>query len=137
MELVAASVGQALLILTPVTHVGKSKPSELGSSLRSTVLVVPFAVPRTSTIADAMGHASHNLKWLVQDASSSSVYTELDTSRMALFKTMRAMMDQNRPEAASTVFFEFVQREKQQAKQSASTTQQVYLTCYDFTLSFR
>jgi hypothetical protein len=126
MDLVAASVSQALLVLTPATHVAKSKASELGSSLRSTVLVVPFAVPRTSTIANAMGRASHNVKWLAQDASqSSSTYAELDTSQVALFTSMRAMMDQNRPEAASTSFFEWVQREKHEGKQYTSKSQQV------------
>lgn len=121
MELIAASAGQALLVLTPATHVTKGKAPELGSSLRSTVLVVPFTVPRTSTIANAMGRASHNVKWLAQDASSSSTHAELDTSQVALFKSMRDMIDQNRPEAASTTFFEWTQRRKQ----STLKTQQV------------
>ena len=107
LELVAAGTGQAILVLTPTAQHTKSTASEASSSLRSTVLVVPFTVPVTSTIANAIGLASHSKKWLVHDESSPLTYSELDATQLALLQSMRNMVKQNRPEGAGTAFFEW------------------------------
>jgi len=60
-----------------------------------------------STIANAMGLASRSKKWLVQDESSPSTFSDLDAGQVALLQSMRAMTDQNRPEGAGTAFFEW------------------------------
>jgi hypothetical protein len=106
LELVAAGSGQAMLVITPNTHPIKSPP-EVSSSLRSTALVVPFTVPAASTIANAMGLASRGAKWLVQDESSPSMSSELDAIQVTLLQSMRKMVEQNRPDGASTAFFEW------------------------------
>lgn len=104
LDLIAATATQAMLVLTPNIHPTKSTASE--SSLRSTVLVVPFTVPAVSTIANAIGLASLSDKWIVQDKSSPA-YSELDKSQVALLESMRTLSRQNRPEGASAAFFEW------------------------------
>jgi hypothetical protein len=107
LELVATSTTQAMLTLTPTPHPIKNTAPEASSSLRSTVLIVPFTVPAASTIANAMGLASHSAKWLLQSESSLPAYSGLDATQVALLQSMRAMIQQNRPEGASTAFFEW------------------------------
>lgn len=110
LDLVSVSNTQATLVLTPGLST-KAKTAE-SSSLRSNVLVVPFTAPTSSTIANAIGRASDGAKWLVRHEVS-PYHSDLDPTQTALLKSMRAMMDQNRPEAASTTFFEWALKEKQ------------------------
>lgn len=123
LELVAGSTNLAMLIITSTTHPIKRTAPDASSSLRSTVLVVPFTVPAASTIAGAMGRASHSVKWLVQNETSPSL--ELDASQVALLKLMRTMIEQNRPDGASTAFFEW------SSKATALGGQQVRTNNYD------
>lgn len=126
LELVGAGTTQAILVLTPSNNPLKGKSSDTTSSLRSTVLVVPFTTPLTSTIAGAMGRASGSAKWIFQDESLVSQPSELDDSQISLLQTMRTTVDQNRPEGASTAFFEWVQNTRaSQGKQGAPNGQQV------------
>lgn len=107
LELVAAGATQAILVLTPTIQHVKSTGPEASSSLRSTVLVVPFTVPAASTIANAMGLASHSKKWLLRAESSLSTSSDINPTQLALLQSMRTMINQNRPEGASTAFFEW------------------------------
>ncbi|TFY66636.1 hypothetical protein EVG20_g4452 [Dentipellis fragilis] len=107
MELVLGSSSQALLSLSPKTP----KPS---SQSRSSVLAVPINVPERSTIAQAMGRAADTAKWTTQPSTSSAADLEkvgLDGSRRNLLQKVRAAIEQDRPEAADTLFLEWAQRE--------------------------
>ena len=119
LDLVAANMSHALLVLSP-TRVSASAKSETSSaSSRSSVLVVPFIVPALSTIANAMGRAKDGLQWLANDSTSIS---GLDAGQNKLLDVMRIAMEQNRPTAASTAFFEWEKEEAarlQEAEQQA------------------
>jgi len=130
LELVAAGAAQAILVLTPTMQHVKGTGPEASSSLRSTVLVVPFTVPAASTIANAIGLASHSKKWLLQDESSPSTYSDVDPTQLALLQSMRAMIKQNRPEGASTAFFEWSK------KATTPQGQQVATKGHNLPLSF-
>lgn len=109
LELISGSTTQAVLGITPATSLKKGKGVDAdSSSLRSTILVIPFTVPPTSTIANAMGHASNASGWISQDTASATLSSELDATQETLITSMRTMVEQNRPEAASTAFFEWV-----------------------------
>jgi hypothetical protein len=115
-NLVVANASQALLVLTPnVPSSHRKSQASTSSPSRSSVLVVPFTAPATSTIANAMGRASSGAKWFAQPNTSASPapnQAKYDPARMKLLDTMRSAMGQNRPQAASVAFFEWEKREK-------------------------
>lgn len=108
---------QATLVLTPaVPPKNASKSGDTSAALRSTVLVVPYTLPATSTIAGAMGQASASSKWLAKQspkdvASDLGTGSGIDKTQAALLRTMRTSVEQNRPEAASTAFFEWAEKQ--------------------------
>ena len=105
LELISGSTTQAVLGITPAMSSKKGKGTD--TSLRSTILIIPFSVPPTSTIANAMGCASNNSHWISQDTASAAIFSELDDTQETLVGSMRTMVEQNRPEAASVTFFEW------------------------------
>jgi gephyrin len=107
-NLVSTNTSQALLVLSPNEPSSHRKASSLP---RASVLVVPFTVPVASTIANAMGRGPSGAKWLAkqQHVSNDSNY---DPVRLQLLDTMRSAMEQNRPQAANTAFFEWEKRER-------------------------
>ena len=105
LELISGSTTQAVLGITPAMSSKKGKGTD--TSLRSTILIIPFSVPPTSTIANAMGCASNNSHGISQDAASAAIFSELDVTQETLVGSMRTMVEQNRPEAASVTFFEW------------------------------
>lgn len=64
-----------------------------------------------------MGRASASAKWLAQDPSSSSSYSQMTDEQVELLRSMQSMMNQNRPEAASTAFFEWSLKAERDASQ--------------------
>ncbi|PBK67026.1 hypothetical protein ARMSODRAFT_1020992 [Armillaria solidipes] len=101
LSLVSAS-SEVLLIVSP-------GPSEkVKSTSRSSVLVVPYAVPASSTIANAMGRASSAAPWLAKRPSTS----QLDRSQEALLAEMRSAMEQGRPQSASMAFSKWEKKAK-------------------------
>lgn len=126
LELVGGGSNQTMLVLTPTSPPpsGKnsSKSSDAASSLRSTVLAIPFTVPATSTIAGAMGLASNSSKWLTNNESAEAS-SKMDAGQMTLLRTMRTAVEQNRPEGASTAFFEWTQKQNQKSQGKANAAQ--------------
>ncbi|KAG6916470.1 hypothetical protein DXG01_006664 [Tephrocybe rancida] len=123
LTLVPTSGSQVLLVLSPHTS-GKSQ----GTPSRSTVLVVPFTCPETSTIANAMGRASSGAKWIHQVATTSSPgVSPHDPTRTKVLSTMRTAMEKNLPQAANVAFFEWEKRESKAMVEGpeASTSQAV------------
>ncbi|KAF9461998.1 hypothetical protein BDZ94DRAFT_1262189 [Collybia nuda] len=103
---------QAILLLSPTSPDGGRKLQT--STSRSSVLVVPFTVPATSTIANAMGRASFGAKWIDQGTASSSKSLSPPTHdpvRSKVLATMTTAMQQNLPQAANVAFFEWEKRE--------------------------
>ena len=110
LELVGGSTTQSVLWITPAMSSMKGKGTDANSSsLRSTILVIPFTVPSTSTIANAIGCGSNNSYWISRDAASATIFSELDVTQETLVGSMRTMVEQNRPEAASAAFFEWAE----------------------------
>ncbi|KII94615.1 hypothetical protein PLICRDRAFT_47642 [Plicaturopsis crispa FD-325 SS-3] len=102
LSLLAATPSQSLLLLSPATP----KPS---SKHRSSILIVPHTVPATSTIANALGRAASAEKWL---ASSDSTPEKTDAGRNKVVADVRSAIAANKPQLASTAFFEWVRAEK-------------------------
>ncbi|KAK0461635.1 uncharacterized protein EV420DRAFT_1639932 [Desarmillaria tabescens] len=101
LSLISAS-SEALLIVSP----GSSE--KVKSTSRSSVLVVPYTVPPTSTIANAMGRAASAAPWLAKRPSTS----QLDRPQETLLSEMRSAMEQGRPQSASMLFTKWEKKSK-------------------------
>ncbi|KAG6861980.1 hypothetical protein C0995_009164 [Termitomyces sp. Mi166 len=117
LTLVPASSSQALLVLS--AHTTDAGRKIEGTSLRSSVLVVPFTCPAKSTIANALGQASSGAKWIAQTASSSVAIPSHDPAKAKVLSTMRAAMEKNLPQAANVAFFEWEKRESKAASEAS------------------
>ncbi|KAH0588051.1 hypothetical protein H2248_006781 [Termitomyces sp. 'cryptogamus'] len=109
LTLIPASSSQALLVLS--AHTADAGRKSDGTSLRSSVLVVPYMCPATSTIANALGQASSGARWIDQAASSSVIAPSHDPFKMRVLSAMRIAMEKNLPQAANAAFFEWEKRE--------------------------
>ncbi|KAG6900424.1 hypothetical protein C0993_010812 [Termitomyces sp. T159_Od127] len=117
LKLAPASSSQALLVLS--AHTADAKRKSEGAPLRSSVLVVPFTCPETSTIANALGQASSGARWMAQAASSSLTAPSHDPSRTKVLSAMRTAMEKNLPQAANASFFEWEKRESKAAAEAS------------------
>ncbi|KAL1757337.1 hypothetical protein FB107DRAFT_209680 [Schizophyllum commune] len=98
-----AGASQAILVLSP---------SAASTTSRSTVYVVPYTCPPTSTIAHAMGRAEASRAWLASpDATSAGAPTQ-DAKRTKLLKTIESSLAGNRPQAADEAFKKWYEAEK-------------------------
>ncbi|KAH9965838.1 hypothetical protein BC827DRAFT_1264927 [Russula dissimulans] len=105
LELIPAIDTLALLSIS-------SSPPDKTFKASSVILVVPVTAPATSTIANAMGRASSSAKWLAKpDAlpDSPTVNGPHDPDRRDLLDKLKAAIQQNRPEAADSAFFEWLE----------------------------
>ena len=93
--------GQAILILSSI-------PQDSSTKSTSVILVVPYSVPTTSTIAAAIGRGGAGKKWLrdseEQTSSESVKRSAEETARINLLATMRTAMQGGRPQAAVAAF---------------------------------
>lgn len=115
LTLVPTSTSQAFLLLSPSPSPTSDRKSQMTSTPRSTVLVLPFAVPQTSSIANAMGKGATGTKWIITDVADSpsgSAPAPYDAARTKVLTTMRAAMEKNLPQAANVAFFEWEKRER-------------------------
>ena len=97
--------GQAILILSSIPTQDSSTKST------SVILVVPYSVPATSTIAAALGRGGASKKWLrdseEQTSSESVTPSAEETARANLLATMRTAMQGGRPQAAVAAFMKW------------------------------
>ncbi|RDB20161.1 hypothetical protein Hypma_012958 [Hypsizygus marmoreus] len=118
MTLVPATSSQALFVLSSQTS-SSTRKSQAPPS-RSSILVVPFSCPETSTIANAMGQVSASARWMepvTSDSAPLPVPSD-DPARTKMLATMQAAMEKNLPQAANVAFFEWEKRESK-AKSAA------------------
>ncbi|KAK0207011.1 hypothetical protein DFS33DRAFT_1255556 [Desarmillaria ectypa] len=118
LSLISAS-SEALLVVSP----GPSEKAK--STSRSSVLVVPYTVPLSSTIANAMGRAASAAPWLAKRPSTS----QLDRSQETLLSEMRSAMEQGRPQSASMSFLKW---EKKSKGKSDSESQVGFLVSFRY-----
>lgn len=102
LALIPASNTQVLLSLS-------ARPQGKTSKLRSTIYVIPVAVPENSTIATAMGRASSSAKWLVAPNGGGPLSVSFSADRHDLLNKLRSTIRQNDPEAADSAFFNWLQ----------------------------
>ena len=105
LELIPAIDTLALLSIS-------SGPLDKAFKAFSTILVIPVTVPGTSTIANAMGRASSSAKWLAKPEAlpnSPAVSGPHDPDRRDLLDKLKTAIQQNRPEAADSAFFEWLE----------------------------
>ncbi|KAI0082514.1 hypothetical protein K474DRAFT_527095 [Panus rudis PR-1116 ss-1] len=100
-----------ILVLSPLPTVDPNA--------RSSVLFVPLIVPPKSTIANAMGHASSTVRWLVQSPSLASV-ENFEPRQTKLLNTIRTALDQKRVDSADDAFSSYVAEQEKQARQQQS-----------------
>jgi hypothetical protein len=127
LTLVPTSTSQALLLLSPNSSTLDRK-SQTPSTLRSTVLVLPFTVPQTSSIANAMGRGAAGTSWIAQDVADSrsgSIPAPYDAARSKVLTTMQAAMEKNLPQAANVAFFEWEKRKSAAGGRTENTTASV------------
>jgi len=105
LELVPALNTLSLLSVSSVTPDKTPKTS-------SAILVVPVTAPATSTIANAMGRASSSAKWLAKSEAlpnGHSLIMAFDPDCSDLLDKLKAVIQQNDPEAADSTFFEWLE----------------------------
>ncbi|KAJ7702224.1 hypothetical protein B0H17DRAFT_1327195 [Mycena rosella] len=95
LRLVAAAAPQALLILAPPSADAQK------STTRASVLVVPLALPRASTISNAMGRAGAGAPWLVQPSAADA----FGPARAKVLAAVQAALAAGQPDAAEAAFF--------------------------------
>jgi hypothetical protein len=103
LELVLATASHVALVLSPVSSTTIMKPSK---EVKSSVYLIPFSVPSSSTIALAMGRAPATQAWTT---TSSTTKPKIDKQQASVVTAMRTAMEQNRPQAADTAFFDWVE----------------------------
>ncbi|KDQ64213.1 hypothetical protein JAAARDRAFT_219567 [Jaapia argillacea MUCL 33604] len=90
-----AGNGQVVLVLTPL---GREKKE------RSSVLVLPYTCPDTSTIAGVLGKASLGQKYLDVPTTTAGG-GGLDINQQKLLEKIQKSLDQKDPSAAASAFF--------------------------------
>ena len=95
----------ALLLLSPSRKIADKMQST------SSVIVVPYAIPHTSTIAAAMGKAALSKQWVRNTPTTQT--QPADLARTKLLGTMRAAMEAGRAQAAAVAFFAWEKSEKE------------------------
>ncbi|KIM35166.1 hypothetical protein M413DRAFT_20795 [Hebeloma cylindrosporum] len=97
--------GQAILIVSSMPTPDSPTKST------SVLLVVPYSVPTTSTIAAAMGRGGAGKKWIrASEERTSSESEQLSAEEMArvnVLATMRTAMQGGRPQAAVAAFMKW------------------------------
>lgn len=100
----------ALLSLSPYLA-STTRKSLLGpSTLRSSVLGIPFTVPAASTIANAMGRGASGDRWLKRPSLDDG--TELGEARFQALESMRSAMEKGQLKAANDAFFGWIDKQK-------------------------
>lgn len=133
LELVEASQSQTLLVISPSASPSlhakspnskaKVSLSDSPSTTTSSILVIPYTVPSTSTIANAMGRGGSASKWLVSPPSSStktSAATPQEKQKQKLLQTMRTAMEQNRPQVSNKAFSDWAAHPQNQDVRAVS-----------------
>lgn len=107
---------QALLVVSLSSlsiNRSKSKSKSRSGTAATTIFVVPYVVPQTSTIANAMGRAGASAQWIASqeddeptnETGDGVMYSGMDTSRREVLKEMRDAIEAKRPQAANDAFF--------------------------------
>ncbi|KAJ6606417.1 hypothetical protein DFH09DRAFT_8080 [Mycena vulgaris] len=103
---------QALLVLSPPTAETQTK-----SATRSSILVVPLAVPAMSTIGNAMGRAQAGAPWLVQPSANDT----LGPARAKVLLEVQIGMTTDAPQDAEKAFFDWEKSERPSAENDSGT----------------
>jgi hypothetical protein len=111
LELVPASRSQALLVLSP-TLITTSTRTVSTVAGRSTVFVVPLAVPPASTIALSMGKSRDTRRWLRKlHTSTQTMVSDKDRGHHRVMQSVQQALEQGCPNAAEAAFFNWVEQE--------------------------
>lgn len=84
--------------------------------MKSSIYVVPYNVPARSTLANALVHANTSKRWLADGPTEGVEQEKQSPQEMAktkLLAAMRAAVEQNRPQAANTLFMEWEKKEQE------------------------
>jgi hypothetical protein len=101
-----ATSSQAILVLDAIDVKTDQTPSP------SSVMIVPFSCPISSTIANALGLAAASAIWIESSANSGTLpKPKYGTSETKVVSAMQAAMEKNSPQAANKAFFEWEKRE--------------------------
>ncbi|CCM01750.1 uncharacterized protein FIBRA_03816 [Fibroporia radiculosa] len=112
------SQSQALLVLSPSTDRPAKRVDSKSNILHSSILVVPYTVPLTSTIARALGRASASTKYLKLNSEQkglSGYHKFFNTAQAKLLKSVQHAMNTATNADVERVFEEWVADEEQRA----------------------
>ncbi|KAI0347456.1 hypothetical protein BDW22DRAFT_1351894 [Trametopsis cervina] len=107
---------QALLVLsvkaglTGINGTSHEDPPSNDATQRSTILILPFSAPPTSTLANALGRATAGEKWLASKSAAKTSSANIDADQTKCLRHMHSAMDQRRVEAVDEAFFSWVSR---------------------------
>ncbi|OSX59323.1 hypothetical protein POSPLADRAFT_1075545 [Postia placenta MAD-698-R-SB12] len=126
LSLVHQSPGHALLVLSPEADTATLGVVDTsGNPLRTSVLVVPYTVPATSTIANALGRASAGAKWVKQQSPKSGkqvLRSDIDGQQTKLLNSMRPATEKKQIEVVEKLFDEWVRGHEGAAQPPADAT---------------
>ncbi|KAL4267389.1 Nucleolar protein 11 [Pleurotus pulmonarius] len=100
----------ALLVLSPYLASTTRKSLPGPSTLRSSVLGIPFTVPTASTIANAMGRGASGDQWLKRPLLDDGA--ELGDARFQALESIRSAMEKGQLKAANDAFFGWIDKQK-------------------------
>lgn len=102
LKLIRGSPSHALLVLSPLVT------KTISSQLRSSILVVPFTIPPSSTIANALGRAAAGSAWLTEDGNSvKSSASDTEAMRKVLLEKIRDAIEEEKPSEADRLFLDW------------------------------
>ena len=133
-NLIQGSPLQALLSITPFASAEEPLATVGNSQLHSTLLVLPNSTPSVSTIASALVQTSEGTKWLddvpvtpqeIKLASDDDAMIEIiDEPRQNLLDAMQEAVEEENPEKADKLFFEWYKVEAQIAAERTAEIKQ-------------
>ncbi|KAK2465927.1 hypothetical protein APHAL10511_001568 [Amanita phalloides] len=117
---------QALLVISASsTSTSKSKSkgkSKSNNTVATAVFVVPYVIPRASTVANALGRTSASTQWIaprendeINENMDGIIYSEIDEGRRKVLQVMGLAIEGKRPQTANDAFFSWEQSHRQAA----------------------
>ena len=126
------ALGQAYLLISSMVRPRKETQKE--TKITSSVFVIPYAVPRISTIAEAMGRGTVSQQWLKEYPSPVAdkmtrpgEEVSEDLANKKFLAAVKAALQEGRTQAAETMFL----------KWTLSTREEEPQVVYFLAMSFR
>ena len=105
LQLTIAPKSLALLVVRPYITVAENEKTT-AAGVKSLVISIPYAVPESSSLKNALGKAPLTQKWIT--SSKGSKLAGVDASAKDILKTLESTLKGGHIEKAEEVFFEWL-----------------------------